>query len=340
MTNKVCISGYYGFDNFGDETILQILVENLKKMKNVDEITVFSSNPDKTSSKLGVKSVRTFCPKDVITSLFNSTCLISGGGSLLQDVTSKKSIIYYLSVLFIAWFFHKKTIIFAQGIGPINNKFLAKATEFVLKRADYITVRDENSYNLLKNWGIKSDLCSDPVWNLEVLNIKKTDKIGIQVRSFPSLTDKKLSDIAFCINKYYQNKEILLISLQNSLDSDICKKLEKKLYDFNGNFKVEIIENNSNDKLIDVISSLDELIAMRYHACLVAIKCNVKLLPICYDIKVKTIANEFNLPYIDLENSQDNILNVFENFVKNKTLYNMEKAEKFKFDFNELEKHL
>lgn len=340
MTNKICISGYYGFDNFGDETILKILVENLKKMKNIDEITVFSSNPDKTSKNLGVNSVRTFCPKDVITSLFKSTCLISGGGSLLQDVTGKKSIIYYLMVLAIAQFFHKKTIIFAQGIGPINNKFLAKITEFILKKATYTTVRDENSYTLLNKWGIKSSLCSDPVWNLEVNDIKKSNKIGVQLRSFSSLTDEKLSDLAFCINKYYQNKEILLISLQNSLDIGVCKKLKEKLTNLNSNLKVEIIENSSNDKIIEIISSLDELIAMRYHACLVAIKCGVKLLPISYDIKVKTIAKEFNLPYIDLENPQDNISNDFEDFIKNKTSYNIEKIENLKFNFNELEKHL
>ena len=54
MTKKYCISGYYGFDNFGDETILKILVENLKKIDS--EITVFSSNPLKTSKDLKVNS--------------------------------------------------------------------------------------------------------------------------------------------------------------------------------------------------------------------------------------------------------------------------------------------
>ena len=33
MAKKVVISGYYGSDNFGDETILKVLVDKLKEEK-------------------------------------------------------------------------------------------------------------------------------------------------------------------------------------------------------------------------------------------------------------------------------------------------------------------
>ncbi|MBQ3642889.1 polysaccharide pyruvyl transferase family protein, partial [bacterium] len=178
MNKKVCISGYYGFDNFGDETILEILVKNLKNLQPDLVINVFSSNPPKTADRLGVNSSQTFNIKEVIKNLQNCNCLISGGGSLLQDSTSKKSLIYYLAVLLIAKFFRKKTIIFAQGIGPIRDKFLRSLTMQVLKRADYITVRDTKSYNLLKEHGINSYICSDPVWNLGKINSARNNKIG------------------------------------------------------------------------------------------------------------------------------------------------------------------
>ena len=187
MTKKYCISGYYGFDNFGDETILKILVENLKKFES--EITVFSSNPLKTSEKLDVKSIKSFDLKGVINALKQTDYLISGGGSLLQDVTSKKSLIYYLGVIFFAQLFKKKTIIFAQGIGPINDKFLQKITKFLLKKCDYISVRDEKSLALLKDWNINAELCSDPVWNINLKQVEKTEKIGVQLRDFSLLND-------------------------------------------------------------------------------------------------------------------------------------------------------
>ena len=96
---KVAISGYYGFKNFGDEAILSVLVNHLKEHENID-ITVFSSDKEYTSKTYSVNSVKRFDLKNVIKTIRETDVLISGGGSLLQDVTSFKSLVYYS--LFIA----------------------------------------------------------------------------------------------------------------------------------------------------------------------------------------------------------------------------------------------
>ena len=54
MTKKICISGYYGFDNFGDEAVLCVLTEIFSKHY---DLTVLSSNPEKTGSLYNVKSI-------------------------------------------------------------------------------------------------------------------------------------------------------------------------------------------------------------------------------------------------------------------------------------------
>ena len=124
---KIAVSGYYGFNNFGDEAILKTLVQELKLYST--EITVFSKSPALTSSRLGVSAVYTFDFFNIFRTLKSVDVLISGGGSLLQDSTSLKSLFYYLGVILVALFFRKKVVIFAQGIGPINNflgRFLTK----------------------------------------------------------------------------------------------------------------------------------------------------------------------------------------------------------------------
>ena len=107
MQKKIVISGYYGFDNFGDEAVLYVLLEHLKN-KNCD-ITVFSKNPKLTAKNYNINTTQTFSLPQIIKTIKNTDILISGGGSLLQDATSKKSLIYYLCILLLAKFFKKKT---------------------------------------------------------------------------------------------------------------------------------------------------------------------------------------------------------------------------------------
>ncbi len=340
MNNKFCISGYYGFDNFGDETILKVLTEQLKNFKNCSEITVFSSNPLKTEEQYKVKSVYSFDLLSVTKELLKCNYLISGGGSLLQDATSNKSLIYYLLVITVALFFKKKVIIFAQGIGPINNKILANITKILLKKAKYITVRDNKSMNLLSKWGIKANICNDPVWNIKINKKEKTDKIGIQLRNFHSLKPEFINDLAFCINKFYQDKEIVIFSFQNKIDLEVCNKLKEQIQRINPKINVKVIENTSNEKIIDDISELDSLIAMRYHACLIGIKAGVKVLPINYDIKVETLSKDFNLNNLDLNCSSENMEYIFADFKNLSNKYKTEQIEKLKFNFVELEENL
>ena len=117
MTRYV-VSGYIGFDNFGDEAIASVLTSNQKKI-GAEKITLISSNPPKTSKLYGVESTGMF---GFVKPIKDSDVLISGGGSLLQDVTSLKSLVYYLGIIMTALFFRKKVIIYAQGFTPFRTK--------------------------------------------------------------------------------------------------------------------------------------------------------------------------------------------------------------------------
>ena len=86
---RILISGYYGFNNIGDESILQAVVDNLRGKLSDIEVTVLSQNPDFTAQKYEVHSVNRKSVKDIVKAIKNCDLLISGGGSLLQDVTSK-----------------------------------------------------------------------------------------------------------------------------------------------------------------------------------------------------------------------------------------------------------
>ena len=117
---KIAISGYYGFKNFGDEAILSVLVNHLKSLQNTD-ITVFSSDVEYTEKTYGVKVVKRFCLKNVLKTIKDCDVLVSGGGSLLQDVTSLKSLIYYAFIIAMGLFFNKKVNILNNSTQEKNS---------------------------------------------------------------------------------------------------------------------------------------------------------------------------------------------------------------------------
>ena len=335
---SVCISGYYGFDNFGDEAVLKVLVRNLKSFKNPPAVTVFSVSPKKTAEQLGVNSTETFNLKCLIPEILKSSCLISGGGSLLQDSSSALSLLYYLFVIALAEASGRKVFIFAQGIGPVKNPLLKNLMFFLLRRADYITVRDDNSFNLLKSRGInRISKCSDPVWNIDVKKNVHQNRIGVQLRKCSISTDEFIKKLAQNINKYYSDKEIYILSFQNSYDMEVCRKLKSELYIVNPEIKAQVIPNTSIEKTLSALASCGAIIAMRYHACLAAVKAGIKLLPVNYDIKVKALADEFNLKCI---NSIDDMDSAFKEFNGRSINYDMKKICSKKFDFSVLEKFL
>lgn len=328
---KVCISGYYGFKNFGDEAILKVLTEHLKDA----DVTVFSSDPQFTSVTYGVKSVKGFDLKKVVDTIKDTDILISGGGSLLQDVTSLKSLVYYSLIIALGLLFNKKVIIFAQGIGPINNKFAQIVVKNLLKLCSLVTVRDENSLKLLENWGVNAILVCDPIYSLEVPCQEKANVVGIQLRDFKTMNYNLLQKLAMLISTKFSDKKVEIFSLQETQDLELCKKFEKILNSINPEIKTEIVTDN----IIERISSIEYLIAMRFHAILVALKSGVKTCAINYDIKVEKLAQAANLPLISMD-AQENlevIYNKLQNLNKDELL---RFANSKSFDWNEFDELL
>ena len=306
---KAACSGYYGFDNFGDEAVLKVLVEGFSTKY---DLTVLSANPSKTSALYDVKSIYSFNYSEVLNEIKNSDVLISGGGSLLQDTTSFKSLLYYLLLIYFAILYRKEVIIFAQGLGPLNSAFSKFLVRNALKHCTSITVRDISSKKLLDSWGINNTLVCDPVFSIPVKSFPKSENIGIQLRACKNLPEAFLTELATVVNKEFAERTVILYSLQDSLDLDICKKFAGKL-----NVKNVILKSGLTiDEVIKEISSLEYLIAMRFHAALIGLKSGVKVLPIAYDPKVENLANNCEIDFLNPyeQNDIETRLNQLKNF--------------------------
>ena len=312
---EILISGYYGFDNFGDDAILHVLVSELKKAFHLPEITVISNNPKKVKKIYGVESVHRFNIGKITRHMATCDVFISGGGSLLQDATSLKSFLYYLWLIHLANSYGKKTIIYAQGIGPISTILARYLTRKVLLKADLVAVRDRESQNFLKQLRVDSVLVTDPVWNFSDLFgnkilTKNKINVGIQLREWKDISVKTINIIADVLEEKFNEEKycIHLIALQQSQDIAIMQKLKNILLKkkLKSSLRIHSTSLLSIPQSLNLIGSLDYLIAMRYHACLAAINFKVPTLALSYDPKVKHLAIESKIPYINVKNLNKN----------------------------------
>lgn len=172
-SKTIVISGYYGFKNSGDEAVLKSILTALEQEGQAAGVdinpVVLSIDPEWTSAAYGVKSVHRMKFGEVRQAIKDSDGLISGGGSLLQDATSPKTIPYYLGVLKIAQWLGKPTFIYAQGVGPVNRKLFYPMIRSIFRKCTYISVRDMQSGELLQSMGISGEavhVVPDPVMGL------------------------------------------------------------------------------------------------------------------------------------------------------------------------------
>lgn len=295
---KVLVSGYIGFNNFGDEAIFYALSSHLKSLGY--EVSVLCNNKKDTKEKYDVETYGYKKPLEIIKAILNCDVLISGGGSLLQNKTSNFSLFYYLFILFLAKLSFKKTIIFAQGIEPIKGIFPKFITKEILKLTDNVTVRDKKSQELLKKWNINSNLVSDPAYSLVQDRVIKENKTGIivQLRKFNGIDDKFLSNLADNLVK--TTEEITVLSLQDDYDKEICQEFIKKLE--NKNINTKLICNQSIEDTIEIINQSKYMISVRLHGLIISNALRTKTFALCYDEKIKTFTEELNLQNIDILN--------------------------------------
>lgn len=297
---KAIICGYYGQGNAGDEALLMAILERLPN--NIQPI-ILSGNPSQTHRDYGVIS---YSRQGIIKQIFNlgkKDLFIWGGGSLIQDVTSIKSPLFYLGLMILAQLKGLKTIAYAQGIGPIKTPFIQWLTKQVLKRCSGVSVRDRESAKLMEKWQIKYFLGADPVWALSSkinpnLNLLPTPRIGVNVRSNPSLNQEKLEIIIESLKQLQQQTlaNIILIPFQKSKDLEICQKIGKSLTQ---NYQIVNLENPQ--ELKGLFKELDLMIGMRLHSIIMASSEKCSCFALSYDPKVTNLITQVNIDGYELD---------------------------------------
>jgi polysaccharide pyruvyl transferase CsaB len=306
----VFVSGYYGFDNLGDEAILEELCTELKQLVKPEEIVVLSANPELTAKRYGVRSMQRKSLMDLWTALTEARLFVSGGGGLFQNTRTIGSIIYYGLQILMAKAHQAKVVIYAQGIGPLRGKLAENMCRQFFSQADELTVRDDASVRYLENWRLKGQRTADPVWNLapselpdsvrKQLNAagagrKKSKCVGLSLRPSPDLTDEHLKNLATALDALLaKDEQLLLLPLQIEQDMPVLQKFQQ--YWQEKSRSASILDSSALElpsQWVELFAQLKLLVGMRLHAIIMALKSGRPVAGIAYDPKVTQLLSEF-----------------------------------------------
>ena len=308
--STVLLSGYYGFDNIGDEAVLGGLLAGLRAELPDVEPVVLSANPAATERLHGARAIGRMKLSAIQDELSRASLLISGGGSLLQDVTSARSPYYYLGILWMAQKAGVPTAVVAQGLGPLRRLPARLLARTLLNRTRAITVRDPESAEFLAQLPVTVppiEVTADPSFLLEPDASERLATwwaaripvqrpvLGVALRRWQAgRSPERYQAISEALAALAQQTGALLLFLPMQFDQDarVAEEMagwtpaESRVLDF----------ALTPREMLDAVGRCDAILAMRLHALIFAVQRDVPAFGLAYDPKVTDFALSADLP--------------------------------------------
>ncbi len=303
--NGVTICGAYGKGNAGDDAILDAIIGELRSVDRDLPICVMSKDPKATKLKYRVDAIFTFNLPAIIYKFSRSKLYINGGGSLIQDITSTRSLYFYLWTLWTAKKVGCKVMMYGCGIGPVRIERNRELSASVINSSvDVITLREDGSALELKRMGIDKPeiiLAADPALTLTPASRLMIRKVMAEERipfdgkylclcmrpweGYEEITDAIAAAADYALEKYKMKTVILPIELPRDSDAGqmIADKMKSKPYMVKKRYDSAIT--------IGIISRMAAVMGMRLHSLVFASNVEVPVAGLMYDMKVEGFMN-------------------------------------------------
>ncbi|WP_130864171.1 polysaccharide pyruvyl transferase CsaB [Bacilliculturomica massiliensis] len=321
--NGAVICGAYGRGNAGDEAILKAILLQLRAIDSDMPFWIMSRNKEETKVANKANSFYIFNVFAFIRSLRKAKIFVNGGGSLIQDVTSSRSLYFYLFTLVAARMCGCRVVMYGCGIGPIRLRRNRRLAGKVLNRtAEIITLRDSVSLELLSEIGVDKPeiiLAADPTVNIgksSPLVIEEAfrsegipmdvKKIGFCLRNWPEFRHPEY--VARAADYAYRKYGLTPVFLPIEIPKDIATgarvsgllSADTPYYCCQKKHPVE--------DLIGMLSSMEAVVGMRLHALIFSTAGGSPVVGVSYDVKVdsfiKDIGSTACIPLAELESER------------------------------------
>ncbi|MCL2059674.1 MAG: polysaccharide pyruvyl transferase CsaB [Oscillospiraceae bacterium] len=319
--HDMIISGYYGFDNIGDDAMLMGIIDSVRKYRPGTRLAILSKAPTRTALNYRVNTYNRLNLFKAIRLMRHARLFIHGGGNLIQDSTSTRSLFFYLTVTLLAKMMHVRVMFFGNGFGPLTKPFNRRVSGRVLNRADIITVREKLSLGELGALAVTKPsisltadpalLVSDAAPKQDIDEIMSGEGIpqgrryiGFSVRD-NIIAAKATRDlhadgvdylraIAKAADEFCLRHDVLPVFLPTEYPRDV-RQIEKVLKMMKTSGYV-IRQRYTVPQTLGIVAKMDMMVAMRLHALIFAANMGVPVVSIEYQPKIEGFINYIGQP--------------------------------------------
>ncbi|MFP5501530.1 MAG: polysaccharide pyruvyl transferase CsaB, partial [Candidatus Sericytochromatia bacterium] len=317
---RIVLSGYYGFHNLGDEAILAAIVEQLRALDPTVQLTALSGDPAYTRARLGISAVHRLDLPGIARAFAGADCFVSGGGSLLQDVTGLGSVPYYLGLVKLAQWMGLKTMFLGQGIGPLRHASSRMMVGAVARKADVLAVRDAASRDLLARCGVEPGriaLTADPVLALSPAAPERVDAlwsaigleagrpvVAVAIRPWATWFERQLKAFSAVLAQQADawGAQILLLPFHRPDDDGLHEELAYCLATRPEGHRPHVATLQAPvepEEMLGLLGRVDLLVGMRLHALIMAATAATPALGLVYDPKVTAFCQLAGFPTVE-----------------------------------------
>ena len=301
VTTSVLLCGYYGEHNLGDDALLDALLAQLPPSVT-PLVTAFDQA--QISRQHGVASVNRRSLRAVLKALRQCRALVLGGGSLLQDSTSFRSLLYYAALITAARLQGKPVLLWAQGLGPLRRRRSRALVRVLLPLASGITWRDSSSAQLARQLGVAAPHGTDAVWSLPRQHwLGLGGPIVVCWRPTPHLQGEAWKPYLQALEGLAEQteREVIWLPFHRDQDQRLFDQLQQQgLVGDALARRSRVVEAVTPSEAMALFRSASLVLAMRLHALILAALAGSPVSALSYDPKVQACATELGCGCIDL----------------------------------------
>ncbi|MCI8525344.1 MAG: polysaccharide pyruvyl transferase CsaB [Oscillospiraceae bacterium] len=297
----VLICGAYGKGNAGDDSILEAIIGQMRRIDPDMPLYVLTRTPMATKLRYGIGAAYTFDIPKFLHIMRHTRLYLNGGGSLIQDVTSTRSLRYYLASIRWAKKTGNRVLMYGCGIGPVNKPSNRRRAARVISRCvDAITLREDSSRDELSSMGVSGPeitVTADPALLLTPAAPQQVDGWFLQngldphqayvllvLRPWQGYEEKApaFAQAAAELCRRHGLKPVFL-ALEPGRDLPACRMAAEAV----GSAPPVLSVPNDGRLIVGILGRMHLVVSMRLHALIFAAAAGTPVVGAVYDPKVQ-----------------------------------------------------